>query len=61
MGVDRPMQRQRVVAPRVRSQQAADRLVRQMRSVGSDRVLPKTVWLMATELPRVIAIENGAG
>jgi hypothetical protein len=55
-----PINRQRLVAPRVRSEQAADRLLQRMRMAGSERVLPRPVWLTAIRLPRVIAAENGA-
>lgn len=30
-----------------------------MREVGSERVLPSAAWLTATQLPLVIAAENG--
>lgn len=56
--MSRPIRRQRLIAPRVRSVEAAARLLRQMRTAGSDQVLPSIVWLTATELPRVIAAEN---
>ena len=59
MAPQRPIRRQRLVAPSVRSEQAAFRLLSQMRAAGSDQVLPRTVWLTAAQLPRVIAAENG--
>lgn len=55
----REIRRQRLVAPSVRSEKAAYRLLTQMRAAGSDEVLPRTVWLTVTELPKVIALENG--
>lgn len=58
MSMSRPIRRQRLIAPRVRSATAAARLLSQMRTAGSDQVLPSIVWLTATELPRVIAAEN---
>ncbi len=53
------IRRQRLIAPRVRSESAADRLLKQMRLSGSEKVLPRSVWLTAAELPSVIASENG--
>jgi hypothetical protein len=47
------------VAPSVRSEQAAYRLLNQMRAAGSDQILPRSVWLTVAQLPRVIAAENG--
>lgn len=47
--------RRRLVAPRVRSRQAAERLVKEMRALGSDKVLPSEVWQVATRLPDRIA------
>lgn len=58
MPTPRAIRRQRLIAPRVRSVEAAARLLSQMRTAGSDQVLPRIVWLTATELPRVIATEN---
>lgn len=55
----RKVRRQRLVAPSVRSEEAADRLLDQMRAAGSEQVLPRQVWLTALQLPRTIAIENG--
>lgn len=55
----RRIRRQRLVAPSVRSEEAADRLLDQMRAAGSEQVLPRKVWLTAAQLPRVIAAENG--
>ena len=55
----RRIRRQRLVAPSVRSEEAADRLLDQMRAAGSERVLPRKVWLTALRLPDVIAAENG--
>lgn len=59
MASQRLIRRQRLVAPSVRSEQAAYRLLSQMRAAGSDQVLPRVVWLTAAQLPRVIAAENG--
>ena len=59
MASQRLIRRQRLVAPSVRSEQAAYRLLSQMRAAGSDQVLPRFVWLTAAQLPRVIAAENG--
>lgn len=55
----KPLRRQRLIAPSVRSEQAADRLLDQMRAAGSEQVLPRKVWLTAMQLPGVIAAENG--
>lgn len=55
----RKIRRQRLVAPSVRSERAADRLLDQMRAAGSEQVLPRKVWLTVAQLPREIAIENG--
>ena len=55
----RRFRRERLVAPRVRSEHAAARLLSQMRELGSDRILPSDVWLTAAQLPEVIAAENG--
>lgn len=55
----RLISRRRLIAPRVRSEQAARRLLDQMRAAGSEAVLPQGVWLTATNLPQVIAAENG--
>jgi hypothetical protein len=52
--------RERLIAPRVRSERAAARLLVQMRELGSERVLPTDVWMTAAQLPRVIAAENGS-
>ena len=51
----RKVPRKRLVAPRVRSTQAAQRLLTQMRALGSDKVLPPEVWQAATRLPDKIA------
>ncbi|HEX6326947.1 MAG TPA: hypothetical protein VFZ72_10285 [Jiangellaceae bacterium] len=59
MASQRLIRRQRLVAPSVRSEQAAYRLLSQMRAAGSEQVLPRVVWLTAAQLPRVIAAENG--
>lgn len=55
----RSVRRRRLIAPRVRSEQAATRLLDQMRAAGSEDVLPRGAWLTATRLPQVIAAENG--
>ena len=47
--------RRRLVGPRVRSPQAAERLIKEMRALGSDKVLPREVWQAATRLPERIA------
>jgi hypothetical protein len=49
--------RERLIAPRVRSEHAATRLLTQMRELGSDRVLSSAAWRTATRLP----IEYAAG
>lgn len=49
--------RERLTAPRVRSEKAALRLLTSMRETGSQYVLPRKVWRTATELPSVIAAE----
>ena len=59
MAPPRLIRRQRLVAPSVRSEQAAYRLLNQMRAAGSDQILPRSVWLTVAQLPRVIAAENG--
>lgn len=59
MAPGRMVRRERLIAPRVRSEHAAARLLNQMRELGSDRVLSGDVWLTAAQLPRVIAAENG--
>lgn len=53
-----PNSRQRLIAPIVHSERAARKLLAQMRESGSDRVLPREVWLTASRLPQVIAARN---
>jgi hypothetical protein len=60
MAPDKTFRRERLIAPRVRSERAAARLLVQMRELGSERVLPTDVWMTAAQLPRVIAAENGS-
>jgi hypothetical protein len=60
MASDNTFRRERLIAPRVRSERAAARLLVQMRELGSERVLPTDVWMTAAQLPRVIAAENGS-
>ena len=60
MAPDKKFRRERLIAPRVRSERAAARLLVQMRELGSERVLPTDVWMTAAQLPRVIAAENGS-
>ena len=60
MAADKSFRRERLIAPRVRSERAAARLLVQMRELGSERVLPTDVWMTAAQLPRVIAAENGS-
>jgi hypothetical protein len=50
-----PFRRERLIAPPVRSQHAALRLLTQMRELGSDRVLSSVAWRTATRLPVEIA------
>jgi hypothetical protein len=60
MAPEKSFRRERLIAPRVRSERAAERLLVQMREFGSERVLPTDVWMTAAQLPRVIAAENGS-
>lgn len=60
MAPGKSFRRERLIAPRVRSERAAARLLVQMRELGSERVLPTDVWMTAAQLPRVIAVENGS-
>ena len=60
MAPDKTFRRERLIAPPVRSERAAARLLVQMRELGSERVLPTDVWMTAAQLPRVIAAENGS-
>lgn len=60
MASDKKIRRERLIAPPVRSEHAAARLLVQMRELGSERVLPTDVWMTAARLPRVIAVENGS-
>jgi hypothetical protein len=60
MASDKTFRRERLIAPRVRSERAAARLLVQMRELGSERVLPTDVWMTAAQLPRGIAAENGS-
>jgi hypothetical protein len=53
----RTFRRERLIAPRVRSEHAATRLLVQMRELGSDRVLSSAAWRTATQLP----VEFAAG
>jgi hypothetical protein len=53
----RTFRRERLIAPRVRSQHAATRLLMQMRELGSDQVLSNAAWRTATRLP----VEYAAG
>ena len=60
MAPGKSFRRERLIAPRVRSERAAARLLVQMRELVSERVLPTDVWMTAAQLPRVIAAENGS-